>query len=346
MAILFAKKFQWDMDDRVVMMVLVSILMAALLYAWRTHNLTRRQAATLLTLLLLFEVGNGSVTMLADRNDGGLRGSLDKAWGNGDIADFLHAQPGPFRVDTQTDDIVRNWGDYYNIDFPRAQAGVTVNAFRLETHTAQTMKLLGTKFILSRAATGPGQGEVFRGASGIAVYQNPDAFPRAWAVHDSVRIQNTDQGRAFIDGHVAELRSKALFLDNPPTLTPCPEAKDTVWVTKYAPSNVSLNAAMSCDGMVVLSDTYYPGWYAKIDGQPAEIYEVDLALRGVIVPKGVHAVTFRYRPRSVYWGAGLTLAGLTSRSRPNLKKPVTGYSFPDFSETGDRIPIPRFFVLR
>src|SRR6266699_5246164 len=62
--------------------------------------------------------------------------------------------------------------------------------------------------------------------------------------------------------------------------------------------------------MVVLSDTYYPGWYARVDGQPAHIYEVDLALRGVPVAKGRHTITFRYRPRSVFWGAGLTLNSL------------------------------------
>ena len=85
---------------------------------------------------------------------------------------------------------------------------------------------------------------------------------------------------------------------------------DTVFVTGYAPSNVSINADMTCSGLVVLSDTYYPGWYAKVDGQPAPIYEVDLALRGVPVPKGAHVVSFHYRPRSVFWGASLTLAGV------------------------------------
>ena len=81
-------------------------------------------------------------------------------------------------------------------------------------------------------------------------------------------------------------------------------------VTRYAPAKISISADLSCDGMVVLSDTYYPGWYASVDGHPAKIYEVDLALRGVPVPKGQHAVTFQYRPRSVLWGAGLTLAGM------------------------------------
>ena len=76
-------------------------------------------------------------------------------------------------------------------------------------------------------------------------------------------------------------------------------------MTKYAPSNVSLSADMGCDGMVVLSDTYYPGWYATVDGQPAQIYEVDLAFRGVRFhkarmpsPSGTARVRFSGAPAS------------------------------------------------
>jgi hypothetical protein len=311
LAVLLAKRFQWDFDDRVVMTVLISILMAALLYAWRTQSLTHRQAVTLLTLLLLFEAGQQSSYSLADRNDAGRRAFLDRSWGNQDIADFFHKQPGPFRVETQTPDIVADWGDFYNIDFPTAYTGVTVNSFSLHNLLPAWNKLVGSKYTLARGNTGPGQGEVFRGSSGIAVYQNSDVFERAWAVHEIVPVRDVEQGGAFLEAHVNELRSKAVILGAPaPQLAACPEAKETVFVSKYSPSNVSISADMGCDGMVVLSDTYYPGWYASVDGRPAQIYEVDIALRGVAVPRGSHVVTFRYRPRSVYWGAGLTLAGL------------------------------------
>jgi hypothetical protein len=310
-AVLLGKKFQWDFDDHVVVMVFIAILMTALLYAWRTQSLTHRQAVILLILLVLFEAGQGASSMLPDRNDTDRRSFLDKVWKNGDIANFLHRQPGPFRVETQTEEIVPNWGDFWGVDFPTAQAGVTVNTFRLETQKPSIKKLVGTKYTLAPAATNAAQSEVFRGASGIGVYQNPDVFNRAWAVHEVVAIHDLDHTREFIDEHLGELRWKALSLEGSvPQLPACPAANDTVLVTKYAPSSVSINADMSCDGMVVLSDTYYPGWYASVDGQPTPIYEVDLALRAVPVPKGTHNVNFRYRPPSVYWGATLTLAGL------------------------------------
>lgn len=315
LAVLLAKKLIWDTDDRIAMTFLVAILLAALLYAWRSGNLRPVQAVTLLTMLLLLEVGNEAGFMLADRNDWGRRNFIERAWGNPDLAEFLHRQPGPFRVETATDEIVRNWGDYYDVDFVAAQAGVTVNAFELETHTPPTKKLLGVKYTLARAPTDAAQREVFLGGSGIAIYENPGVFARAWAVHEVVPIRYTGEARAFIQNQASELSWKALYIPHAtqgpaPKLPACPDAADKVSVTKYGPDRVALRADMTCDGMVVLSDTYYPGWYATVDGKPAQIYEVDLALRGVLVPQGPHEISFRYRPRSFFLGAGLTLAGV------------------------------------
>jgi uncharacterized membrane protein YfhO len=67
---------------------------------------------------------------------------------------------------------------------------------------------------------------------------------------------------------------------------------------------------MACDGIVILSDTFYPGWRARVDHLPVEIHEVNGAMRGVAVPRGTHTITMRYRPVSVYAGAALTLLGI------------------------------------
>jgi uncharacterized membrane protein YfhO len=47
-----------------------------------------------------------------------------------------------------------------------------------------------------------------------------------------------------------------------------------------------------------------------VDGQPARVWEVWGALRGVVVQSGAHEVTFSYRPLSVYGGAALTALGI------------------------------------
>ncbi|MDP8980275.1 MAG: YfhO family protein [Acidobacteriota bacterium] len=309
--LLLSKKLSWDMDDRVVVTALVAFLLAGLLYAWRSGGLTRPQAVTLIVLLLLFELGNDAGFRLSDRNDWGQRNFIEKVRGNPDLADFLHGrQEGPFRIETATDEINSNWGDYYDVDTLHSQSGVTANSWNLEMHTWPTRMLFGVRYTLARAPTHDGQREVYQAASGIKVFENPEAFPRAWAVHEVISLPEVPQGRGFVNGHGNELRWKAFTAGPAPQLPHCPDAADQVKVTRYRPSSVDITADLTCDGMLILSDTFYPGWNATVDGKPAQVREVDFALRGVLVAKGHHDIRYRYRPWSIYLGALLSFAGV------------------------------------
>jgi uncharacterized membrane protein YfhO len=59
---------------------------------------------------------------------------------------------------------------------------------------------------------------------------------------------------------------------------------------------------------LVISDPYYPGWSAFLDGKPAPLLAANYALRGVAVPAGEHTVELRYR--SVPLQAGLAASAL------------------------------------
>jgi uncharacterized membrane protein YfhO len=60
--------------------------------------------------------------------------------------------------------------------------------------------------------------------------------------------------------------------------------------------------------MLVLSDTWYPGWHATVDGHDAKIERVDYLLRGVRVGPGSHTVQMTYRPLSFRIGWIVSLA--------------------------------------
>jgi hypothetical protein len=309
-ASLLANKMEWNFDERVIMTFLVAILMAALLYSWHAGNLAQPSAVTLLTCLLLLEVGNQASYSLTDRNDWSRRQYIERVRLNSDLADFVHRQPGHYRADTKTDDIVSNWGDFFAVDFVRSMTGVTENVFQLEWRAAPVWKLLGVKYVLSREPVEGYPHEVFQALTGIKIYEDPEAFPRAWAVHDLVSIASPGEGRVFMNEHWKDLRSRALIMGDRPKLQSCSGDFENVSIVEYAAESVSLHANLNCDGMVILSDTYYPGWIATVNRRPVKIYEVDLALRGVLVPQGSHEIKFGYRPRSVFLGAGLTSAGL------------------------------------
>src|SRR5262249_6833038 len=86
-------------------------------------------------------------------------------------------------------------------------------------------------------------------------------------------------------------------------------------ITRYEPNRIELTTGNPKDGFLVLSEIYYPGWEARIDGNPIKIYRTDYTLRGIFVPAGERRVEFIYRPQSLRRGAlgaalGLTLLAL------------------------------------
>ena len=56
----------------------------------------------------------------------------------------------------------------------------------------------------------------------------------------------------------------------------------------------------------MVSERYYPGWRATVDGRPAEILPTNLVMRGVVVPAGAASIEMHYVPFIVS-GYGLTL---------------------------------------
>jgi uncharacterized membrane protein YfhO len=81
----------------------------------------------------------------------------------------------------------------------------------------------------------------------------------------------------------------------------------------YERERVVIRSRSDRAGLLVLADTYYPGWKAEVDGEEVPVERVDYLLRGVPVPAGAHTVVFRYEPLS--WTIGwvvslLALLGL------------------------------------
>jgi uncharacterized membrane protein YfhO len=73
---------------------------------------------------------------------------------------------------------------------------------------------------------------------------------------------------------------------------------------------VLVNADLGCRGLLIVSEAFYPGWKAFVDGQPQPIYEVFGALRGVALESGSHRVEMRYRPPVVAMGTALSFAAI------------------------------------
>ncbi len=81
-------------------------------------------------------------------------------------------------------------------------------------------------------------------------------------------------------------------------------------VTYYGLNDVDVTVRDSAPGVLVLGDTYAPGWRARIDGRPATLARTDAVFRAVPVPAGTHRVSFTYEPRAFTVGVRISLIAL------------------------------------
>jgi hypothetical protein len=86
--------------------------------------------------------------------------------------------------------------------------------------------------------------------------------------------------------------------------------RDRATIERYSGRSVTLQVDAACPGLLVLPDTYFPGWRATVNGEEQTIYPTDGAFRGVTVPEGSSRVEFRYEPRAFPIGIVLAVTGL------------------------------------
>jgi hypothetical protein len=177
----------------------------------------------------------------------------------------------------------------------------------------------------SRPSADTGNFELRDEIDGTFAFENQRVAPRAFVVHDVAVVRNADAAEAAFRAVSDRFGNGALKVTRLDPLeraiveaeaeqipralregSACVPAGDSVEVVAYEPDRVVIDVDTACPGLVVLSDVYYPGWRATVDGRPTEIYPTDLALRGVVVGAGHSRVVMTYRPAS--FRVGLTVA--------------------------------------
>ena len=147
----------------------------------------------------------------------------------------------------------------------------------------------------------------------IRVLENTTALPRAFivpAAHEAPTLgaalsemihQPFQPDREVILGHDAATPS-ASGADRGGT--------GTARVEQYSADTVRVQTQASADAWLVLSDTFYPGWSATIDGQAAPLLRGDVLFRVVPIPAGEHEVEFRFDPPSIKVGLIVTAVSI------------------------------------
>ncbi len=135
----------------------------------------------------------------------------------------------------------------------------------------------------------------------IKIYEYVDVSPRAVVVHRAEVVVDDVQALARMSQSTFDTRSQIVLasgraLDGD---LPASFAK----VTTYHAEHITLTTDDEREGYLCLKDTWYPGWHAWVDGQPAVIERADTYFRAIYLSGGPHTVELRFEPESLQLGA-------------------------------------------
>lgn len=252
--------------------------------------------------------------------------------------DFLLKQPGPFRVVQDVGsglfvntlvpfglEEVGGYSSFYpartnlllsSIAFgPEALQGRVYDRWVTFGGDAPLFDLLNVRYLLTAPgvpARGPKYRLVFRGD--LDVHENTQALPRAFVVHRSVTRHGIGEVLGHMHGHGFDPAAEVVLEEDPaPGFLPArpvpPPVPPRTVVERHAPDEVIVSATLAAPGWLVLTDTWYPGWRATVDGRESRILRADANYRAVPLAPGAHRVVFAYNPASWRWGMLISGAG-------------------------------------
>lgn len=199
------------------------------------------------------------------------------------------------------------WGDLQRVKSLRITglAGLTLHG----------MALVDSQHGAFRSFVVAPQGQFELAHSGdVKIYENSTVLPRAFFVSEVLSATNDDQAVQLMRAEDFDPKKTVVMTQNganeggreggnlfpvSPSLPPS--------IVSYTPEQVVVDVNALQDGYLVLSDAYYPGWVATLDGQPANIERADILFRAVKVPAGQHRVEFKYQPPTFAAGAAVSI---------------------------------------
>ncbi len=151
---------------------------------------------------------------------------------------------------------------------------------------------------------------------GLSLYKNKGAFSRAFLVGG---LELVSERRVLFEGmSLPGFDPEAMVVAMPTSrLAYVPDVllgngKDVgeARITSYRSTEVVIEVEALQESVLVLADTYMPGWHVTVDGEAGSVFPAYYAFRGVVVPEGSHTVRFTYWPWTLTVGLMLSVVGM------------------------------------
>ncbi|MEP6765920.1 MAG: YfhO family protein, partial [Gemmatimonadaceae bacterium] len=265
-----------------------------------------------------------------------------KLYASDAIIDYLHKQPEPGRVialplsdnmaphdpfllgDALMHHDIRGVLGYHGNELGRFQQLVGKDQGFQSMANPNVWSLLNAKYFYTNAAEAPFAGSKLvagpvRDAAGTMtfLYRLPGEQPPAWVVPMVVKAGDVATLATVLnpqfDVKRAALFDSASSVADTPAAPTLPEALNIpITITKYEPGAIDLkiDGATPAGSALIVSENYYPGWVASVDGKPVVISRADYTLMGIPLPANAKSVSLQFSSAPYERGKLVTLLAL------------------------------------
>ncbi len=144
------------------------------------------------------------------------------------------------------------------------------------------------------------------------VHRLDEVAPRAWIVHQAEQVPAGEMAARLTEPDFDFER--AALLEEPVSRWAGEPvgggAGGQVEIVSFLPGRIVLQVDTGADGLLVLSEIFYPGWQATIDGVTASVVPADYVLQALPVSAGRHQIILEFSPKSFWFGALTSLLTL------------------------------------
>jgi hypothetical protein len=207
--------------------------------------------------------------------------------------------------------VVDIWGDQNRSGVILTTASLTPDGrFLPKDSFHKLMDLFNVKYVISPWEISSRTLTFVQQHGNALLYRNPTVLPRAFVVGKYTIASNPEAGKALLVSDEFDPRRAVIVYETLPYARTEDSLRASASVERYETNEVVVSVSSSSAGILVLSDTFYPGWKADIDGVETNIYQANLCQRAVVVPGGTHTVRFRFASSSIAWGETLSVASV------------------------------------
>ena len=200
-----------------------------------------------------------------------------------------------------------------NLDY-QDQSGTSIDIQKISLINTKTKEVypIGEA---SSLLTDESRWHKFEELNNTIIYENKKAMPRIWLVPEVVTLTAEEVLKAIKTSELPGMgdynpSQLALIEDSFNFKVDDFDRNYTVKILNQTDTRIEIQTHSNSPAFLILSDVYYPGWKASIDGKKTRVFQTNYISRGIALPQGDRLVKFEFKPLSFHLGLGISLASL------------------------------------